>query len=116
VLSLDNAGADGRIRAVTDTNTRTRGTKMKIRVPSHIRLTVSKSAEVQSVQLATGQKAYPGQEVDWPAGAAAVVWHRKGRLNVIVGDETLNPVGLHSDGSHRSDDTVGTIDIDDLVI
>jgi len=90
---------------------------MKIKIPELIRMTVTKSIPVQSVQLATGAKAYPGQEVDWPAGASAVVWHRKGRLNVIVGDGTLSPVGYHSDGSKSNEPTVGSgIDIDDLVV
>jgi hypothetical protein len=89
---------------------------MKFRIPERIRLTVTKSVEVQNAQLATGQRARPGQEVDWPAGAAAVVWHRKGRLECIVGDGTLTPVGLHSDGSRTTDPTVGGIDIDDLVV
>jgi hypothetical protein len=90
---------------------------MKIVIPKMIRMSISKSAEVQTAQLATGARARAGEEVDWPAGAAVTVWHRKGRLNCIVGDATLSPVGLHSDGSGGDEPTVGSgIDIDDLVV
>ena len=90
---------------------------MRIEIPGWLKISTSKQCEVEKAVLCTGATARPGQRVDWPAGAAVVVYSRTGRTSCIVCDGSLSPTGLHSDGSRSLDpDQLGSLDVDDLVV
>lgn len=76
-------------------------TTTKLEIPQEVKITVSKSAQVQSVVLDDGQKFYPGETVELTIGEELTVWTTKGRKIATVTDTGLVFAGLHADGSRQ---------------